>query len=33
MSIRLEVAYQEILERLSALEMKVEWHIIPDGKG
>ena len=33
MSIRLEVAYQDLLKRIEALEMKEERHVIPISKG
>ena len=33
MSIRLEVAYQDLLKRVEALEMKEERHVIPISKG
>ena len=32
MSTRLAVAYQDLLKRIEALEMKEERHIIPTGK-
>ena len=32
MSIRLEVAYQDLLKRIEALEMKEERHVIPISK-